>query len=693
MKISISLQHYILAGLVLLTMSLLINVLPIIQFIVGIFLIDLLSTAYGQIVMPGASIIYKWIIGFIALICLLIIGGSIIIYTLSINALSMAALWFLLFLIPIIIWRKQEIILAIEYSKPNINLKSLILPIIFIILAAALSFIFIQGSTTGVIYSVWALLSSYWIYIYYLLAIVLLIIIYSSNNELVSLWSGIFIFLSIGLGAILYKLGYGFDYHIHTATTKYIWDTGTISPKPLYYIGYYSLILNFKWLLGLSLAWLNKFIVIIVFAGVIPTIIYNSLKTAFDSKKEILKYLPLTILLIPYTLLTLSTPQSLANTLFILLITLTLPYLFEKELSIKYLWLITVAICFIHPITGVPAILLILFISLRNWRRSNYVIGKQRQILFILGTILATFVLPILFFINSYLSGNSIDWQLPNISFHLPVFHNYVSFFDYLYNFTWLLPLLVIILVIGGIIYIYRMNRIFQFSEYLLTLLILIINYIWLRFFINFNWLIDYERLNYANRLIDLIFICSLPFLFIAISILLEKILDNKLYIKIFTLLLIAIILTSTFYLSYPTRDPYSFNKSLNTSANDITIVQTINEFNGKYVVLANQAVSAAALSAYGFVNYYNSIFYYPLPTSGQLYQLYLDAAYQRKPISRILNDVNDLVNINNVFIVINEYWSNSANLIAVYKKTATNWQQLNNDYIFYYNLADNISQ
>ncbi|MBL7022294.1 hypothetical protein ISR92_03195 [Patescibacteria group bacterium] len=695
MKLRIGLQHYILAGLILLALSIFINQLPILQFIIGIFLLDLLSTAYGQIFAKNAGYIYKWIIGFITVISLLIIGGSILIYFLSINSLSLSALWLLIYLIPVIIWRKQNIIMEIEFNKPQFNFKSTILPGVFILFAAILLYIFIQGINTEVIYSVWALLSFYWVYIYLLLAILLLLLIYKAREETWGIYTSIFIFLSISLGAILYKLGYGFDYHIHTATTKHIWEMGTISPKPLYYIGYYSLILNFKYLLSLPLSFLNQYLVPIILASTIPSTIYYGLYTSFDFKKVIFRYLPLTLLLIPYSLFTYSTPQSFANTLFIILIALSLPYLFKKEIQLKLLWLLAITIALIHPITGVPAILLILFISLRDWRRSSYIIGKQRQILFTLITIFGAFVLPILFFINSYLNGHTISWQLSHLGFSIPHFNSYISIFDYIYNFIWLMPLLVFILAISGLIYIYRMKRLNQFSEYAIILLILIINYIWLRLFINFNFLIDYERLNYANRLIDLIFICSLPFIFVAFGIFIEKVFDAKNIYKVFIIILIAIILISTFYLSYPTRDPYTYNKSLNTSINDYNIVKQIEEYNtDEYIVLANQAVSAAALSEYGFNKYYHeNIYYYPIPTSGPLYQIYLDAVYQRKAIDQILASANSLTNINNIYIVINSYWTDSTNLINSYKKTATSWQQLNDDYIFYYNLAESVSQ
>ncbi|MFW0862367.1 MAG: hypothetical protein ACKKL6_02165 [Candidatus Komeilibacteria bacterium] len=695
MNIKIGLQHYILAGLVLLTLSLLINFIPLIQIIIGLLLIDLLSTAYGQIISPDAGIVYKWIIGFIALICLLIIGGALLIYLLSVNTLSIAALWLLLFLIPIIIWRKQDTILELNIEKYSFDYKKIILPFIFIILSGFAFYFIIQGSTTDVIYSVWSNISNYLVYIYFALSILLLILINKAKGSVWGLYTGIFIFISTALGALLYKLGFGFDFHIHTATTTHIWEYGTISPKPLYYIGYYSLILNFKWLLGISLTFLNKFLVPIIFAGAIPSIIYYSLYTSFDFRKVIFKYLPLSLLLIPYSLFTFSTPQSLANALFIILIALSLIYSFKKDINIKVLWLASIAICFIHPITGVPAFLLTLFISLKEWRLSNYIIGKQRQILFGLIVTLGVFVLPILFFINSYLNGNSINWQLPALHLNLPHLNNYISFFDFIYNFTWLLPLIVIILTITGIIYIYRMKRMPQFFEYALLLLILCINYIWLKYFINFNFLIDYERLNYANRLKDLIFISALPFLFIPLSIFIDKVLNSRFLYKVFTVVLVSIILTSTFYLSYPRRDTYSYNKSLNTSANDFAIVKTIDDSTSEdYVVLANQAVAAAALNTFGFSKYYNTnIYYYPIPTSGPLYQIYLDAIYQRQTIDNILSSTSDLTGVNNIYLVVNNYWTNALSLIDSYKKTATNWQQLNDDYIFYYNLADNVSQ
>ena len=160
-------------------------------------------------------------------------------------------------------------------------------------------------------------------------------------------------------------------------------------------------------------------------------------------------------------------------------------------------------------------------------------------------------------------------------------------------------------------------------------------------------------------------------------------------------MLLVAIIFSTTFYLSYPQRDPYIFNKSLNTTSTDLNIVHTIESQSSDYIVLANQAVSAAAISEYGFNKYFkDNIFYYPLPTSGPLYQLYLQLAYQQSLVVEVLDSVKNLTGVNNIYFVINSYWSGYNQIVSEHKKTAESWQQIDNKAtIFYYNLADKVSQ
>ena len=116
------------------------------------------------------------------------------------------------------------------------------------------------------------------------------------------------------------------------------------------------------------------------------------------------------------------------------------------------------------------------------------------------------------------------------------------------------------------------------------------------------------------------------------------------------------------------------------------------------YIVLADQAVSAAALRELGFKQYFRSndksiaeqIFFYPIPTGGALYQYYLKMVYE-SPSRQIAEEAAKLAGVDKVYLVINDYWFDSASLIAKAKQTADSWRSINNgkNYVFAYSFSD----
>ena len=117
-------------------------------------------------------------------------------------------------------------------------------------------------------------------------------------------------------------------------------------------------------------------------------------------------------------------------------------------------------------------------------------------------------------------------------------------------------------------------------------------------------------------------------------------------------------LITISLYLSYPRFDKNHNSHGISTGIYDIEATKWIEDNNKRqYIVLANQQVSAAALKNYGFNKYFsNNIFYYPIPTSGPLYQYYLDMVYDR-PSKENATKAMDLLNINEAYFILNKYW------------------------------------
>jgi hypothetical protein len=155
--------------------------------------------------------------------------------------------------------------------------------------------------------------------------------------------------------------------------------------------------------------------------------------------------------------------------------------------------------------------------------------------------------------------------------------------------------------------------------------------------------------------------------------------------------LLISIILTCSLYLSYPRLDAYHNSRGFSISSSDQQAVRLIDQqTKQKYIVLANQQTSVAALKELGFDNYLQTssgeIFFYPIPTGGQLYQYYLEMV-NKKPDQNIMRSAMSLAGVQESYFVINKYWTFSNRIIAEAKLQANNFWIINNGeiYIFQY--------
>ncbi|MDO8581322.1 MAG: hypothetical protein Q7S16_00400 [bacterium] len=198
-------------------------------------------------------------------------------------------------------------------------------------------------------------------------------------------------FLTLSISLLIFSLGSGFDPFIHQATEKIIAATGTITPKPLYYIGQYSLVVFLSKILGVSVTWIDKLLVPLLTSILLPWSIMRWWKSkerfgtvllsgiadqsghgsaasaesdgrqavsrragaANVAREDVPKrsIIPTTFLLLPFLLtpFTVTTPYSLALLFLVVLI-------FSVErLAFSVQLLIATAAILIHPLVGIPA--------------------------------------------------------------------------------------------------------------------------------------------------------------------------------------------------------------------------------------------------------------------------------------------------------------------------------------------------
>lgn len=214
------------------------------------------------------------------------------------------------------------------------------------------------------------------------------------------------------------------------------------------------------------------------------------------------------------------------------------------------------------------------------------------------------------------------------------------------------------------------------------------VNYLIMKSMIDFTFLINYERLNYAERLIPLVAFFLVPFFILGIGHMFVNLINRPIALKAGVLLLMCGLALSGYYMTYPRHDAYETSRAFNTSVADFATVRLTEEWaNGEpYLVLANQSVSAAAISEIGF-RYYGSLFFYPIPTGDALYEQFL--AMNETPTREIARTALNLVpmhgDVSSLFYAVNDYWWDAPRIIETAKTTANDWRATGGVHIFRY--------
>ncbi len=615
-------------------------------------------------------------------ICLISLLGAIVykIYALNIAGISISLALVSLIFIILLFYLKNKEKLSLRQAlwqlisfpfkintKIKINKIQIFLTVIYILSISACFYLLVLNQTENAIISPWEVMPKYYFLLYFISLVILLIIILTRNNFILPLLT-LHYFLSFGVALIVYKIGYGFDPFIHEATMNLISQKGIVEPKPFYYLGQYSLIIIIHKLFNISIAFLDKILVPFLAAIYLPSVLYRVLNKLFDNKKTI-QLLIMFGPILPFSIFILTTPQNLSLLFLILIILLSLSCQSIYDLIIIYILALTTF--FIHPISGIPAIF---FSALLTIYHSN--LGKAKALLQTIIILPFSLALPTAFYLFEKKSnlGEQINfWQnFKNLlSIPSPVMpHKGNIFLDLVYLYGFNTAFVIGLFIVGGIIIAAKYkNQCKIFIIYFYAGLSMFFSYLLTRF-LPFNFLIEYERNDYANRILKITVLFLLPLIILLFYWFLSKIRKQNKIIKYSFLFFLLSFLTASLYLSYPRNDNYFNSHGYSVGKYDIEAVHWINQSaRGKYIVLANQQVSAAALREFGFDHYYTcdcqekEVFYYSIPTGGTLYQYYLKMVYE-KPSQNTIKEAMNLVGAEEGYFVLNKYWWASPKII-----------------------------
>ena len=510
--------------------------------------------------------------------------------------------------------------------------------------------------------------------------------------------------LATTVAVTVYSVGFGFDSFIHQATENHIFAQGEMTPKPFYYLGQYALVTILARLLGGHVTTIDTWLVPLTFTLIIP-IAYWSLRRSFGWTSSVAAASCLPLLALPLSSFVLTTPQGLAN---VWLILTAFVVLASATTSSSRKWLpllLALATAAIHPLAGVPLLIFVLMMIYLNVSRGLKRLPKLRWIFFIKLTVLAAIALPLMFIINARLSGTDIILDPETIRTPTAIIEGlknpelqtrrFSSSLDFVYFWRTTRTTTFTLLGLAGVLLLWLAGRKRDDERWCETAIIFaaggvafFINYVLLRVWVRFPFLIEYERTNYADRLAELTLFITAPLALYAFGRLLQRIRTRGFpLLAVGLMLLVAAVITANVYLAYPRRDKYESSRGWSTSSNDIEAVLSIDK-DAKaenYAVLANQSVSAAAIRELGFKKYFTQqnsdlrepIFFYPIPTGGPLYQIFLNTndAWGARTI---IEPAFKLTGAQTVYYVVNHYWWQAQQIIVNAKREAVDWWVIN---------------
>lgn len=509
------------------------------------------------------------------------------------------------------------------------------------------------------------------------------------------------------VAVIVFPLGFGFDPFIHEATERHIAEFGTITPKPFYYIGQYVLVLFAHHAFALPVATVNALLVPVLAALALPLAWYGAAAHLFKEKPAASATLA-GLFLLPLSAFILTTPQGLANLWTLLLVLAAVPTLIRDEKPRAWpLALPALAAAATHPIAGLPAMLFVILLASDPARNGKRLLSR---LVFWSAVAVGSVLLPLSFVANSLLSSGTLGLNPSNV-LDASFFANLSLFVANRFN-----PLL-------DFVYLYGLNAAAAFLALaafgawvshkpmrgalrilLLMAAMLAVNWFLLSTAVDFSFLIDYERQNFAARLVPLILFFLSPFVILAVGTWMGRVRPGPVSLRVGSIALLAALGTASLYLAYPRHDAYEVGHGYNVSQADVDAVHAVeaDARGAPYVVLANQTVSAAAVRELGFVRYYGDLFFYPIPTGGDLYAQFL--AMNDAPSRDVVQAAADLMNARcaadpacaqaeaqTVYYVVNDYWWEAPRIVETSKQSADAWWALNGGavHVFKYFLSE----
>ncbi|MBN1778714.1 MAG: hypothetical protein JW816_00625 [Candidatus Buchananbacteria bacterium] len=505
----------------------------------------------------------------------------------------------------------------------------------------------------------------------YLLASLILVtyILIAKRNKLPLALIIIHTFFSATIATIVYKLGFGFEPFVHQTAEKIIATTGSLEPKTFLNIGQYAIVSFINKLTGINVNSIDKWLLPIFAAITLPTAIYYTFSAWL--KKNYALLLALTFLIIPFSGLTLTTPQNLAMVFFVITIFLSLAFL-QGQIKFWPLGLLTLATIFIQPFVGITLAVTACLILIFKKMHGSY---KNQIWIYFFTAIIFACILPLFLAFNGLtLKSGPLNINLTGVS----LFH-FVNKFDLFLNLTYLigfnLAVFAAVFIFSGLYFVAKNKILKNHAPYIAAALVMLLDFYLVKYFFN-----PAQSIN-LNQILILIFYTLSPLFLIGFYQMIKGLAQRDIFSKIFLVIGIGGLVTISLYLSYPQTNQYQPTNTFSLSASDIKAVKLIEQTaQPDHLVLANQSVAAAAIKEFGFKKYYSNQYFYSLPNNSadSFYNSYLEILNQSNEIETIAKVINQS-KVDEVYFVLNRYLSDNKKIAERLNLTADQIYDIDN--------------
>lgn len=658
----------------------------------------------GSLLLPREKVLAQtfWGTGFL-LSCILLLNTAVY-YAYRMNE---ATSW-TIFLLPLCVYAKDLKIERLKDSKTDktvatifgsfnlrvfqsLSLRTLILFSIFLGCEIFLFTLLAKARTTGVMPSPWQNLGPSFFALYAIATALL----FFSRQKILAIPH---LFLTYGIAAIIYPLGYGFDGFIHRAAETWIDAHGFIAPKAPFYIGQYGMVVWLHHLTGISIKLIDVFLAPALASIALPGATVYMLRRAWQIPIHSASMLAWLVPAVPFLSFNLTTPHNVVLLLSYIVVCAMISF-WHGSLPASIPLVFAAAAVATHPLVGVPVFLCTLG-GILSAKVQNKITKNATGIATALAIALA---IPAMFTVYLFLTHHG----LPQLSNPFLKFSSFVDLFKTPYwhrphaplrfelLYAWaraIVPLIGLLGIIGWFTHDKRLKGYMIFPATVIGL--------WLGAFLLRSWIVfpgvaGAEQGDYPLRLIRTSMLFALPFAMYAIYGVL-RMAERKGWtaLRYIFPIVFACLLTISLYLSYPQKNPKAQFPGYNVTAHDADAVRWIHDREGeeyRYIVLSNPLPAAAALEAYSFAKYHDTpkgpVFYYSIPSGGPLYGYYLDMVYRGQK-RETMEAAMALANVKHAYFILDDYWANAKTIAEGAKKTADEWHGIDGEkvWIFMYN-------